>query len=255
MSKYKAIISDIDGTLAPLTLYSTPSIKVKEAISMLNKRNFIFSLSTGKPFFLIEHLIQELGLTSPIIVDNGAAIYDASTRKPIWQSIMSKDVIVKIFKIAKKYNKRICISSGKKSYDIKENIPNNLSPTKFLTMGFTIDEADKYIKRVESVLKDVAVTRASSYQGENFLDVYITNAEATKQHSILKFAEILNISPKEIIGIGDHYNDFPLLMACGLKVAMGNAVEDLKAIADYVAPTVDEDGVVDVIEKFVLEVK
>jgi len=41
-------------------------------------------------------------------------------------------------------------------------------------------------------------------------------------------------------------------MACGLKVAMGNATEDLKEIADYIAPTVDEDGVADVIEKFVL---
>lgn len=41
-------------------------------------------------------------------------------------------------------------------------------------------------------------------------------------------------------------------MACGLKVAMGNATEDLKAIADYIAPSVDDDGVVDVIAKFIL---
>ncbi|HXS15232.1 MAG TPA: HAD hydrolase family protein, partial [Candidatus Saccharimonadales bacterium] len=61
-----------------------------------------------------------------------------------------------------------------------------------------------------------------------------------------------DISTEEIIGIGDGHNDFPLLMACGLKVAMGNAVDDLKAIADYIAPSVDEDGVADVIEKFIL---
>lgn len=42
-------------------------------------------------------------------------------------------------------------------------------------------------------------------------------------------------------------------MAAGLKVAMGNAIDDLKAIADYIAPTVQEDGVVDVIEKYILE--
>jgi len=62
----------------------------------------------------------------------------------------------------------------------------------------------------------------------------------------------LKISREEIIGIGDHYNDFPLLMACGLKVAMGNAVDDLKAIADYIAPSVEKDGVADVIDRFVL---
>ena len=41
-------------------------------------------------------------------------------------------------------------------------------------------------------------------------------------------------------------------MACGLKVAMGNAIPELKEIADYVAPSVDDDGVADVIEKFIL---
>jgi hydroxymethylpyrimidine pyrophosphatase-like HAD family hydrolase len=41
-------------------------------------------------------------------------------------------------------------------------------------------------------------------------------------------------------------------MACGLKVAMGNAVADVKAIANYIAPSVEEDGIADVIEKFVL---
>jgi hypothetical protein len=41
-------------------------------------------------------------------------------------------------------------------------------------------------------------------------------------------------------------------MACGLKVAVGNAVEELKEIADYIAPPLEEDGVADVINKFVL---
>lgn len=77
-------------------------------------------------------------------------------------------------------------------------------------------------------------------------------AQAIKQHGILEVAEMLGISTHEIIGVGDGYNDFPLLMACGLKVAMGNAVSDLKEIADYIAPTVEEDGVADVIEEFVL---
>ena len=45
----------------------------------------------------------------------------------------------------------------------------------------------------------------------------------------------------------------PLLMACGLKIAMGNAYEELKSIADYVAPPIEEDGVADAIEKFILK--
>ena len=80
----------------------------------------------------------------------------------------------------------------------------------------------------------------------------ITHADATKQHGVMEVAQILGIEKEDIIGVGDGYNDFPLLMACGLKIAMGNAVPELKAIADFVAPSVDEDGVAVVIEKFLL---
>jgi len=53
-----------------------------------------------------------------------------------------------------------------------------------------------------------------------------------------------------MVGVGDSYNDFPLLMACGLKAAMGNSVKEILDIADYVAPSVNDDGLADVIEKF-----
>ena len=50
---------------------------------------------------------------------------------------------------------------------------------------------------------------------------------------------------------GDFINDIDMFKACGVKVAMGNATEKLKAIADYVTDTVDNDGFVKAIEKFV----
>jgi hydroxymethylpyrimidine pyrophosphatase-like HAD family hydrolase len=83
--------------------------------------------------------------------------------------------------------------------------------------------------------------------------VEVINSKATKQFGIYEVAKLLKIETHEIIGVGDGYNDFPLLMACGLKVAMGNAVPELKAIADFIAPSVQEDGLATVIEKFILE--
>jgi hydroxymethylpyrimidine pyrophosphatase-like HAD family hydrolase len=55
-----------------------------------------------------------------------------------------------------------------------------------------------------------------------------------------------------MIGVGDGHNDLPLFEACGFRVAMGNADEELKKLADYIAPSVEDDGIVDVIEKFIL---
>lgn len=55
-----------------------------------------------------------------------------------------------------------------------------------------------------------------------------------------------------MIGVGDGYNDYPMLEACGLKVAMGNAVDELKVIADIVAPSIEQDGLAKVIEDYYL---
>ena len=95
------------------------------------------------------------------------------------------------------------------------------------------------------------IPKAIASKDKNLVDCYFSHAEATKQHAVLKYAELMGIKTEEIIGIGDGYNDFALLMACGLKVAMGNAVADVKAIADYIAPSVDDDGIADIIEKFI----
>jgi hydroxymethylpyrimidine pyrophosphatase-like HAD family hydrolase len=63
---------------------------------------------------------------------------------------------------------------------------------------------------------------------------------------------MLGVRYEEIIGVGDGHNDVPLLEAVGLKVAMGNAPDEVKAIADYVAPKLSEDGVADVIQRYIL---
>ena len=67
-----------------------------------------------------------------------------------------------------------------------------------------------------------------------------------------RHAELNGIETSQIIAAGDSYNDIPLLEACGLRIAMGNAVPELKALADYVAPSVDQDGLATAIDEFVL---
>ena len=52
--------------------------------------------------------------------------------------------------------------------------------------------------------------------------------------------------------VGDSYNDLPLLNVCGLRIAMGDAPEELKAIAHYVAPSAEEDGLAVAIEEYLL---
>ena len=101
-------------------------------------------------------------------------------------------------------------------------------------------------------ISSVHVTKSVSAVNPVRESIHVTNADATKQLAVGRLAEIMKIKTLEIIGIGDSYNDFSFLMACGLKVAMGNSVKEIKEIADYIGSSYQEDGVARIIEKFIL---
>ena len=84
----------------------------------------------------------------------------------------------------------------------------------------------------------------------NLEEYLITNKEASKKSAIEYIQQKLSITKEETMGIGDMLNDLPLFEASGLKVAMGNGDQLLKDKADYVAPSIDEDGVAVAIEKY-----
>lgn len=251
MKKYKALISDIDGTLGPVALRPLPTDKVRDAIQKVIKSGFIFTLATGKPFSLVEYLIPYLGLTAPIIVDNGAAIYDPSTKRQIVEYTIENREAKEILICVRKFSKEYRVSCNNENYKNSVELSNNMKVRKFVILDLSLSQADMLIEEIEKSFKNLHVVKTSSDLGKKYYSVYISAAEATKQHAVLQFCHLMNIEPSEIIGIGDHYNDFPLLMVCGFKVAMGNAVQELKDIADYIAPSVEKDGLAHVLEKYI----
>jgi len=76
--------------------------------------------------------------------------------------------------------------------------------------------------------------------------------DVSKGHALALLADHLGLPLEETIGIGDNDNDLELVERAGLGVAMGNASPALKAAADYIAPPVDNEGVVEIIERFIL---
>jgi Cof subfamily protein (haloacid dehalogenase superfamily) len=250
MMKYKAIISDIDGTLGPVTLMPLPTDEVRQKIISSIEKGFIFTLATGKPFSLVEYLIDYLHLTAPIIVDNGAALYDPKSRKQIIEYIIDTDEAKKILLLIQKTKNEYRVSCSNENFKNLKYLRQDQRVRKFIILDLTPEQADSFISTLEQEFKNLHIVKTSSDLGKQYNAVYISAANATKQHAVLKFAEIMGLSTKEIIGVGDHYNDFPLLMACGFKVAMGNAIPELKAIADYIAPSLEDNGLVDILDKY-----
>lgn len=92
--------------------------------------------------------------------------------------------------------------------------------------------------------------RLQAYRGEN---LYAFMPEKSgKIQAILELAKLLNISLSDIVSFGDDINDIEMLRICGTGVAVSNAVAEVKAVADCVTLSNDEDGVVDWIERSIL---
>lgn len=249
--KYKALMLDVDGTIIMHSREEIlPSKKVRSAINNAAGKIHI-GLATSRPFSYTSYLIEHLKLSSPCIVTGGAQIYDPLKKTVVFETCVEKSAVKEIYKIAKKYKIKILDDGRGMMATLKEKDVKN--PTQFWLEGVYSSDADNVISELSNV-PTISVQKAiSRFRTDGRVDVLVSHVDATKQHGILKVAEILGIETHDIIGVGDGYNDFPLLMACGLKVAMGNAVDDLKEIADYIAPSVEQDGVADVIEKFVLK--
>lgn len=245
-------MSDIDGTLVLNNSdENSPSAKVKKAISDADKFLAV-GVATSRPLEFALNILEELELTSPCIIAGGAQIYDPIKKEIIYEKNMTDLSVKEIFKIINKYQ-LILLDDGRGTMsNIKEDAI--IKKTQF---WIKVDDQKKLANAISdfSNISDVSVHKVISRFDEGYFEIIINHTEATKLHGIQKVAEILKISTKDFIGIGDGYNDFPLLMACGLKVAMGNAPDDLKAIADYIAPNVEDDGVADVIERFILNEK
>jgi len=246
--KYKAIIFDVDGTLITNHRESLPSKKVTAAINNASKKIHV-GIATSRCFDVAKEIIKHLELSGPSILSGGAQVMDFPSKKELYEQPIGKNDVKQIISVFEGFNAPFLTCDGVSP----DKIFNGKIPDRAFEIygqGLEKEIADKI---VSSLTKDsnISVYTVKSWTPGK-IDVIISHLKSTKQHGIFEVAKILNIATDDIIGVGDGYNDFPLLMACGLKVAMGNAIDDLKQIADYVAPSVDDDGAADVIEKFVL---
>lgn len=247
--KYKALFLDVDGTTVVHGIDALPTLKVTQAIARCRDTGVAVCLATSRTLGITLPIIEHLSLSGFCVIGGGIQIYDPQKKKIVQDAPLRKETIPAIYGVAREIHKNVGIYDGKKGKTYRGGkIPENVYHLYFPK----IDPRDgpSVIKRLQKI-PGTAVHRMDSwYKGFDWIDV--TDANATKLHGIIEVGKLLGIQTHEMIGVGDGYNDFPLLMACGLKIAMGNAVPELKAIADFVAPSVEEDGVATVIEKFIL---
>lgn len=225
-----------------------PSPRVAEAIAKAKMRIHV-CIATARTLKDALPIISHLSLSGPCIFTNGTQIYDPEKKAIVYEVPLQREVIPKVYEICQKLHITSMLYNGEQDILVKDPDPD----TKVLSIyvpEVPPEKADEVVEALK-IIPGINVQKLSAWD-KRYLSVDVTNEKASKLHGIIEVARMLHIKTEEIIGVGDGYNDFPLLMACGLKIAMGNAVPELKEIADFVAPSVYDDGVATVIEKFVL---
>lgn len=247
--KYKALFLDVDGTTVIHGVDNLPSPRVTESVKRAMQTGIMVSLATSRPPKSVIHIIEHLGLNGYCVLSSGAQIYDPKSKKIIIEKVFPKSAMRHIVAAAKRYKSALSIYDGEKEFIYD----GTHLPKKVLGIYFSQLEPSilQDITRKLTGVVGITTHRMEAWEaGYECLD--IVSAEASKLHGIVEVSRLTGIKTHEIIGVGDGYNDFALLLACGLKIAMGNAVLELKDIADFIAPSVENDGVAVVVEKFIL---
>lgn len=248
--KFKLLLLDVDGTTAPSRFDSVPSAVVAEAVKAAQKHIHV-ALATGRGLKAAGPIIHALDLHGPSVLEGGAEIVDLTHKKVLSSQFLSVESMREAFIIAQPFG-----------YDIYTHDDNYTTPIQSPEQ-FTKPAPKLYIDAVSSKdlpvmlealsgVKEAVAHPTTSWSEGDVSDIHVNHELATKRHGVEKLIALLGCSKDEVIAVGDGYNDIPLLEAAGFKVAMGNAPDEIKAIADFVAPSLDDDGVAAVIEKFIL---
>ncbi len=269
MTMYKLIALDMDGTL--LRGDGTISQRTKSAIQQARQKGVKVVLASGRPIEGLERYLTELELTSNddyALSYNGALIKNVGTRETICSQLISGKDVHDVYSISQKigvnthaFSTELGLISPKLShYTAHERDMNGIALTLIdfnelsedhpIIKVMLVDEPEILSPGVEQIPADYyerfTVVRSAPF----FLE--ILNKNSNKGNGVAMLADYLGIKPEEVICVGDAGNDVHMLEYAGLSVAMGNAFDDIKAIADYVTHSNEEDGVAHVIEKFIL---
>lgn len=256
--QYKAIFSDIDGTLLNSRHQITP--KTEKSIQAVIQQGIPFIPVSARPPLAITPYAYLLNLQNPIICYSGALILDHDLM-PLYSIAIASDDLMKLEqKLNEVEHLSISHYSGtqwfcnrvddewiKQESDITGLTASAKPATvadvhKILIMG-----AAEQIVLLEQQLK-AEFPQLSIHRSKNeYLE--IMNKAATKSNAIRFMEKKLNITADEVIAFGDNFNDLDMLEYAGLSVAMGNSQEPIKQAAKRVTASNDEDGIALVLQE------
>ncbi len=261
----KLVALDLDGTLVGRDLKVSP--RVREEIARVRGTGVEGCIVTGRMYRATLPYARELALTAPVICYQGAAIVDPETDDVLFDVAVENEIVLDLVRTAKRDGMHVQLYRNDNYYCEQRNrfsglyarlsrvepiiVPNleEAFATSDATKGVVIADASDaaaYAPRVEAHFSGRAYVTRSYPEFIEVLNPHVDKGEA------LRFvAARLGIEMSDVLAIGDSWNDEPLLRAAGTAVAMGNAPESLRTLADAVVADVENDGVAEALRRYI----
>lgn len=246
-AKYKLIALDLDGTL--LTDEKQITQETKRWLQYAIDHGVKVMFSTGRGLQTAQGLWDELGLDSPMVLLNGAEIWEGPGRLKK-RVFLPRDTVRNIHAIASERGEWYWGYSVESLTGHKEWTPE-MFDRDWMKFGIGSHDQQKLAEIKEELLRwgTLEVTRSAPTNME------ISVKGTTKESGVQEVCQMLGLSMSDVIAMGDSDNDAKLLKAAGLGVAMANGEDYIKSIADVMTATNNEDGVAQAIRKYVFQME
>jgi len=268
---YRLLVVDVDGTL--LDKDGAISAEDKNALARASNLGIKVSLSTGRAIQACLQIIKQLSLNGYHIFFDGALVSNPENDEEVYVHPVSQELVRQAIEFAHLNDINLDLFSATHYFIERESWVSDIR-REFFGIQPTIVDFNKLWQKERIIKGNLVVFSAEerakadrfrrhfagrlnfsssgtpAYPGVDFINVIAL--EVSKGEALRALVSFLGIPLAEVMAIGDGANDVSLLSTAGLAVAMGNASDELKAVADYVTLDVDHSGVAEAIKRFLL---
>lgn len=232
------LVSDLDGTLLNSKLeVSEENIK---AVSYFVDNGGIFTIATGRMELGTRKYLEVLPVNAPVILYNGALIYDFNKEERIWTCGFRQDIrdLLKELLDRFPYLGIEIFPGGDNVYLLRENEETEKHSKKegFKPVVISVDEMPKNfykiiltanpdrLPEVEEFLKPMAQGFRTVYSEKQFLE--ILDNETSKGRALAELAKIMGIEKDNVISVGDNQNDLEMIKVSGTGFAVETRIRN-----------------------------
>lgn len=266
---YKAVFIDIDGTL--LKSDHTISKATFNAIQKLKEKNILVVLVSARPFSAILPIVEEIGLhNSPVASHNGA--YISGNGKKIFHSVIDVAITARIHEKLRQYNATPIYYEQLQWFSEFQNTATDYEQ-RITTIPITIQPFNDTLQnwqhmdagpsKIQVIARATVIHEIQNHLSNHFSNhltistskstyLEIVHITASKLNALKLLIDHYDITQQETIAIGDNFNDEEMIAFAGFGIAMGNAPAAVKAAANYVADTNNNDGVAKALKKLMM---